>query len=147
MSGPWEDFLARVVERGEYTDAWEADQAVRVVLGLLGAHLVGAERAELGDRLPAVYAPLMDTPPAEGPISAGRFVEAAAQWIEGATVSTAQWDVGAVLSTVADLVEPPLLEGILTQLPDGYDLLFGRPQALRASGEGDARLHRAAGAG
>ncbi|MDH6580492.1 DUF2267 domain-containing protein [Kitasatospora sp. MAP5-34] len=124
----WDDFLARVVDRGKYTDQWEADHAVRVVLGLLGEHLVGAERTDLAQRLPKVYAPLMDAPPADGPISARRFVEAAAHWITGATPETAQWDVSAVLSTVADLAEPSLLQRILTQLPDGYDLLFGRPQ-------------------
>ena len=91
MADLWDAFLTRVVERGEYSGAWEADHAVRVVLGLLGEHLVGSERARLAARLPEVYT--------------------------------------AVLSTVADLAEPWLLQRVLTQLPDGYDLLFGHRSA------------------
>ncbi|MDX3504063.1 hypothetical protein PV689_19300 [Streptomyces sp. ATCC51928] len=42
----WESFLDRVRERGEYGTRTEAERAARVVLALLGAHLVGRERAE-----------------------------------------------------------------------------------------------------
>jgi hypothetical protein len=38
------------------------------------------------------------------------------------------WDIGAVLSTVADAAGPDLTEHVLLQLPPGYDLLFGRPE-------------------
>ena len=57
------------------------------------------------------------------------IVRAAAAWIEGATEKTAAWDVGAVLSVAADAAGEELTKEILLQLPDGYDLLFGRPQA------------------
>ncbi|MEV7602425.1 DUF2267 domain-containing protein [Kitasatospora sp. NPDC089797] len=128
MTISWEDFLARVVERGEYRDAAEADHAVRVVLGLLGEHLVGAERTELADALPGTYASLFrDARPAAEPLTAERFVTAVVGWIDGATPATAQWDIGAVLSTVADLVPGELLDRVVEQLPDGYDLLFGHP--------------------
>ncbi|MGA5818011.1 DUF2267 domain-containing protein [Kitasatospora sp. NPDC094028] len=124
-----EDFLARVVERGEYRDEAEAEHATRVVLGLLGEHLVGAERAELADALPEAYAgPLRDSGPACEPLTAERFVQAVVGWIDGATVATAQWDIGAVLSTLADLVPGQLVDRVVEQLPDGYDLLFGHPQ-------------------
>ncbi|MFJ9692131.1 DUF2267 domain-containing protein [Kitasatospora sp. NPDC101183] len=123
-----EDFLARVVERGEYRGQAEADHAARVVLALLGEHLVGAERTELAAALPETYASLLrDAHPAAEPLTAARFVEAVVGWIDGATTATAQWDIGAVLSTVGDLAPAELLDRVVEQLPDGYDLLFGHP--------------------
>ncbi|MEE1786283.1 DUF2267 domain-containing protein [Streptomyces sp. SP17BM10] len=123
-----EDFLARVVERGEYGDRAEAEHATRVVLGLLGEHLVGGERGELAEILPATYATLLrDTAPTCAPLTAERFVEAVVGWIDGATPATAKWDIGAVLSTTADLAPGDLVDRVLDQLPDGYDLLFGHP--------------------
>ncbi|MEV7849254.1 DUF2267 domain-containing protein, partial [Streptomyces cyaneofuscatus] len=43
MTLRWEAFLDRVQERGTYENREEAERAARVVLALLGAHLVGAE--------------------------------------------------------------------------------------------------------
>ncbi|GAA2285389.1 hypothetical protein GCM10010430_81630 [Kitasatospora cystarginea] len=56
-------------------------------------------------------------------------MRATAAWIEGATETTALWDIGAVLSTVADGAGDELMDRVLFQLPPGYDLLFGRPRA------------------
>ncbi|MFD8079930.1 DUF2267 domain-containing protein [Streptomyces sp. NPDC059718] len=121
-----EAFLARVQERGEYSTPREADQAARVVLALLGAHVVGEERAELATRLPETYALILLNPlQATEPLDAERFVRATAAWIEGATEQTARWDVGAVLSVAAEEAGPDLLRRLLLQLPPGYDLLFG----------------------
>ncbi|WP_316519776.1 DUF2267 domain-containing protein [Kitasatospora brasiliensis] len=128
MTISWEDFLARVVERGEYRGEAEADHAARVVLALLGEHLVGSESSELADALPLAYAPLLrDARPTAEPLTAERFVQAVVGWINGATPATAQWDIGAVLSTVEDLVPKELMDRVIEQLPDGYDLLFGHP--------------------
>ncbi|MER8070357.1 DUF2267 domain-containing protein [Streptomyces sp. NPDC094034] len=125
----WDAFLAAVQERGEYSAPQEAEQAVRVVLALLGAHVVGTERAELAARLPESCAlVLLDPLPAAEPLTPDRFVRATAAWIDGATDETAEWDVGAVLSVVADAAGEELTRRILLQLPPGYDLLFGRPQ-------------------
>ncbi|MFD3452816.1 DUF2267 domain-containing protein [Streptomyces sp. NPDC058691] len=121
-----EAFLARVQERGEYSTPQEADRAARVVLALLGAHVVGEERAELAARLPETYALILLNPmQATEPLDAERFVRATAAWIEGATDQTARWDVGAVLSVAAEEAGPDLLRRLLLQLPPGYDLLFG----------------------
>ncbi|SNT33670.1 DUF2267 domain-containing protein [Actinacidiphila glaucinigra] len=121
-----EVFLAQVQERGEYSTPQEADRAARVVLGLLGAHVVGKERAELAARLPETYALILLNPlQAVEPLDAERFVRATAAWIEGASEQTARWDVGAVLSVAADEAGPDLLRRLLLQLPPGYDLLFG----------------------
>ncbi|WP_031488032.1 DUF2267 domain-containing protein [Streptomyces bicolor] len=125
----WDAFLDAVEERGEYPSQQEADRAARVVLALLGAHLVGEERAELAARLPETYAVILLNPlQAAEPLDPARFVRATAAWIEGATEETAKWDVGAVLSVVADAAGADLMRRILLQLPPEYDLLFGAPQ-------------------
>ncbi|MEV2256224.1 DUF2267 domain-containing protein [Streptomyces sp. NPDC050147] len=123
-----EAFLERVKERGEYGTPEEADRAARVVLALLGAHLVGEVRAQLAARLPESFALILLNPlQSAEPLPPERFVRATAAWIEGATERTATWDVSAVLSTVADTAGEDLTGQILLQLPAGYDLLFGRP--------------------
>lgn len=124
-----EAFLDHVTERGEYKTRTEAERAARVVLALLGAHLVGDVRAQLAARLPEEFALILLNPlQSAEPLPPERFVRATAAWIEGATEATATWDVSAVLSTVADAAGDDLLGQILLQLPVGYDLLFGRPQ-------------------
>ncbi|MFI2351205.1 DUF2267 domain-containing protein [Streptomyces sp. NPDC019443] len=124
-----EAFLDRVKERGEYDSLQEAERAARVVLALLGAHLVGEVRAQLAARLPEDFALMLLNPlQSAEPLPPERFVRATAAWIEGATEQTAAWDVSAVLSTAADAAGDDLLGQILLQLPAGYDLLFGRPQ-------------------
>ncbi|MFF4953295.1 DUF2267 domain-containing protein [Streptomyces chattanoogensis] len=124
-----EAFLDHVTERGEYDTVEEAERAARVVLALLGAHLVGEVRAQLAARLPEGFALILLNPlQSAEPLSPERFVRATAAWIEGATDQTAAWDVSAVLSTVADAIGDDLLGQVLLQLPAGYDLLFGHPQ-------------------
>ncbi|WEO97597.1 DUF2267 domain-containing protein [Streptomyces sp. FXJ1.172] len=124
-----ETFLDQVKERGEYNSEQEAERAARVVLALLGAHLVGEVRAQLAARLPEGLAQILLNPlQSAEPLPPERFVRATAAWIEGATEQTAAWDVSAVLSTVADAAGDDLLGRILLQLPAGYDLLFGHPQ-------------------
>ncbi|MFG2286289.1 DUF2267 domain-containing protein [Streptomyces sp. NPDC048595] len=127
----WEVFLAQVRERGEYASAQEAERAARVVLALLGAHLVGTERAELAACLPETFELILLNPlPAVEPLDPERFVRATAAWIEGANEETAKWDVGAVLSVVADAAGDDLMRRVLLQLPPDYDLLFGRPRRV-----------------
>ncbi|GGT24312.1 hypothetical protein GCM10010271_29630 [Streptomyces kurssanovii] len=45
----------------------------------------------------------------------------------GARPQTAQWDASAVLSTLADAVSPGELNQVISQLPSGYAVLFGKP--------------------
>ncbi|MFF4489055.1 DUF2267 domain-containing protein [Streptomyces sp. NPDC001544] len=124
-----EAFLDQVKERGEYETEHEAQRAARVVLALLGAHLVGEVRAQLAACLPEDFALILLNPlQSAEPLPPERFVRATAAWIEGATEQTAAWDVSAVLSAVADAADDDLLAQVLLQLPAGYDLLFGRPQ-------------------
>ncbi|MET7498558.1 DUF2267 domain-containing protein [Streptomyces sp900116325] len=129
MTLRWEAFLDHVKERGEYGSRHEAERAARVVLALLGAHLLGEVRAQLAARLPEGFALILLNPlQSAEPLPPERFLRATAAWIDGATEQTAAWDVSAVLSTVADAADDDLLKQILLQLPAGYDLLFGRPQ-------------------
>lgn len=129
MRMQWDAFLSAVQERGEYPSREEAERASRVVLALLGAHLVGDARAELATRLPETLALVLLNPlQAHEPLPPDRFIRATAAWIEGATEKTATWDVSAVLSVVADIAGEDLMNRILIQLPVGYDLLFGHPE-------------------
>jgi uncharacterized protein (DUF2267 family) len=131
MAMRWQAFLDAVQERGEYSSAQEAERAARTVLALLGAHLVGKERAELAARLPEPFAMILLNPlQAAEPLDPERFVRATAAWIDGATEKTAKWDVSAVLSVAADAAGDELLHRVLLQLPPGYDVLFGRPQHI-----------------
>ncbi|RPF38336.1 uncharacterized protein (DUF2267 family) [Streptomyces sp. TLI_185] len=124
----WDAFIAAVQERGKYPSQQEAERASRVVMALLGAHLVGEVRAELAGRLPETLAFVLLNPlQAHEPLSPDRFIRATAAWIEGATEKTATWDVSAVLSVVADIAGEDLINRVLLQLPPGYDLLFGHP--------------------
>ncbi|MGW6565857.1 DUF2267 domain-containing protein [Streptomyces sp. NPDC054975] len=124
-----EAFLDTVKERGEYDTLQEAERTARVVLALLGAHLIGGVRAELAARLPEEFSLILLNPlQSAEPLPPERFIRATAAWIEGATEQTAAWDVSAVLSTAADAAGDELLGQILLQLPAGYDLLFGRPE-------------------
>jgi uncharacterized protein (DUF2267 family) len=133
MPPRWDAFLDDLRERGDYHTPQEAGRAARVVLALLGAHLVGEVRAHLAARLPGALAPILLNPlPAPEPLSPDRFVRATAAWIPGATEQTAVWDIGAVLSTVADAADDALLHDVLLQLPPGYDALFGRPEPAAA---------------
>ncbi|MCY0937574.1 DUF2267 domain-containing protein [Streptomyces sp. H34-S4] len=129
MSMRREAFLAHVQESGQYETMEEAERVARVVLALLGAHLAGSVRAELAARLPETYALILLNPlQATEPLSPERFVRATAAWIEGATETTALWDIGAVLSATAAAAGDTLIREVLLQLPPGYDLLFGHPQ-------------------
>ncbi|MGW3032912.1 DUF2267 domain-containing protein [Streptomyces sp. NPDC001178] len=125
----WDAFIAAVQERGEYPSQQEAERVSRVVMALLGAHLVGEMRTELATRLPETLAYVLLNPlQAHEPLSPERFIRATAAWIEGATEKTATWDVSAVLSVVADIAGEDLTNRVLLQLPPGYDLLIGHPQ-------------------
>ncbi|WP_370348550.1 DUF2267 domain-containing protein [Catenulispora sp. EB89] len=125
----FESFMEQVIDRGEYRSPDEADRAARVVLALLGAHLIGRTRAQLAASLPETFALILLNPlPAAQPLNAERFVRATAAWIEGATEATALWDIGAVLSVVADIAGPDLMAQVLLQLPTDWPPLFGMPE-------------------
>lgn len=126
MDRPAEVLLDRVRERGGYVEPEEAAHAVRIVLPVLGSHLLGDDRTDLATLLPAQFAPwLAEAAPASEPLTPSAFVQAvAAKDTIGAV--DARRAVVAVLSTLADTADDALLRRILTQLPPGHAGFFGR---------------------
>lgn len=132
---PWDLFLGRVRERGEYTTDKQAEGAIRGVLVALAALLPDDSRRELTARLPQQCAPLLLDPlPATKQLTPGEFVGAVALLVDGAGEQTAQWDTGAVLSTVAECAGDELTERVLSRLPPGYDRLLAVEVTERAGG-------------
>jgi hypothetical protein len=53
--------------------------------------------------------------------------------VEGATPATARWDVSSVLSALPPLIGDDLTDRLLSALPSGYALLFGRAELGRTA--------------
>ncbi|MEV5311671.1 DUF2267 domain-containing protein [Streptomyces sp. NPDC052610] len=129
----WPELIDAVREAGQYPTRAEAERVTRTVLSALGGHVVGEERVELARALPAEAARVIAAQiPATRPLTAAEFVDSVATRIEGATPATARWDVSSVLSVLPPLIGDDLLTRILSELPPGYALLFGRPQLTPA---------------
>jgi uncharacterized protein (DUF2267 family) len=127
----YDEFVAKVRTRGEYTDREEAEQVIETVLGLLASRLNPGEAKDLAAQLPAEAAAALAPP---GRLAQDRgeafgvqeFLRRVAIEMD-ATAQTAQWDASAVLSTVAETVSGGEINDLITQLPSGYALLFGKP--------------------
>jgi uncharacterized protein (DUF2267 family) len=131
----WADLTARVQEAGQYTTTAEAERVTRVVLSALGGHVTGDERVDLAQALPEEAARVIASQiPATRPLTAAEFVDSVANRIQGATPATARWDVSSVLSVLPTLVGDDLVDRVLSRLPEGYALLFGRPELVRPRG-------------
>ncbi|CAL9560674.1 hypothetical protein SUDANB105_04615 [Streptomyces sp. enrichment culture] len=129
----WPELIDGVREAGQYPTRAEAERVTRTVLSALGGHVVGEERVELARALPTEAARVIAAQiPATRPLTAAEFVDSVATRIEGATPATARWDVSSVLSVLPPLIGDDLLTRILSELPPGYALLFGRPQLTPA---------------
>ncbi|RFU86551.1 DUF2267 domain-containing protein [Streptomyces triticagri] len=125
MDTSLETLLDRVQERGGFAAVPEAARAVRGVLEVLGAHLVGADRSDLARLLPEQCAPLLtEAQAASEPLTPGGFVAAVAER-SGDEMAEARRAVTAVLGTVAERSDDALLRRVLTQLPPGHAGLFG----------------------
>jgi uncharacterized protein (DUF2267 family) len=125
----WTELITSVREAGQYPTTAEAERVTRVVLSALGGHVTGDERVALAHALPREAAEVIASQiPATRPQSAREFVDTVAARIEGATPATARWDVSSVLSVLPKIVGDDLVDRILTQLPPGYALLFGRAE-------------------
>ncbi|WP_347400474.1 DUF2267 domain-containing protein [Streptomyces sp. BK239] len=125
----WADLLEAVREAGRYPTTAEAEHITRVVIAALGSQITGDERVALAHALPRSAAALIASePPARHPSPAAEFVESLIPHLEGATPATARWHAGSVLSTLPPLLGTPLTTRLLSQLPPGYALLFGKAQ-------------------
>lgn len=129
----FEQMLERVRYEGAYPTRAQAEQRVRAVLAALGRQVTGDERVELAARLPyPAAAAFTGEIPAAEPLTGWDFVKDLASRT-GVTVATTRWDTGTVLRVVAQLADEELLSRILTQLPSGYALLFGRAELIQAA--------------
>ncbi|WP_052185846.1 DUF2267 domain-containing protein [Streptomyces purpureus] len=128
----YEQMLETVRHEGAYPTRERAAEAVHEVMSALGRQLTGDERVDLAACLP-VEAALSFTAqvPDLEQLTGWGFVKDLAGRV-GGSPATARWDAGSVLSTVARLAGPQLLDRVLARLPEGYALLFGRAE-LRQS--------------
>jgi uncharacterized protein (DUF2267 family) len=122
-----DEFLTRVRDRGEFHSDDEAEQVTTAVLWVIASRVTPEEAAGLASHLPA---PLDDALRLERgrPESFGReeFLRRVAQQT-GARPRTAEWDAGAVLSTLTEAVPRERVDRLLTQLSADCADLFGGP--------------------
>ncbi|MFD7781258.1 DUF2267 domain-containing protein [Streptomyces sp. NPDC059753] len=139
--------LERIRYEGAYPTRERAEEVTRDVLAALGRQLIGDERVDLAASLPAEAARILAGQiPDRRPLTGWGFVKDLATRTE-ATPATARWDTGAVLTTIGDLAGPSLLDRILSQLPPGYALLFGRAELIQQSASASIRMPVSASVG
>ncbi|MFD7233213.1 DUF2267 domain-containing protein [Streptomyces sp. NPDC059881] len=123
----YDEFLARIRERGEYPGQEEAAAIAHAVLAVLAERLAPGEADDLAAQLPGRLA---ETVHAARDQRAERFgIEEFYGRVSkrlGPRPRTAEWDAKAVLTTLAETVSLGELEHILTQLPEDFGALFGR---------------------
>ncbi|MBQ1082311.1 MULTISPECIES: DUF2267 domain-containing protein [Nocardiopsis] len=125
----YDEFLAEVRDAGEYEDQREAEQVTRAVFSVLAQRLPGTSLDHLAAQIPE---PLDEALRPEDQLEAEPFgVEEFHSRVAeetGARPLTAQQDSGAVLSTVAKAVSGGELNQLLSHLPSGYAVMFGKPE-------------------
>ncbi|MER6398848.1 DUF2267 domain-containing protein [Kitasatospora sp. NPDC059973] len=118
--------IQQVRALGRYPTDEEAERVLTAVLTVLGSQLTGEERCDLAAALPerarALFAAQIPLPE---PVTAPAFVEAVARNL-GTSLTAARWDTSSVLAALGDLADDRLTDRLLTHLPRGYALLFGR---------------------
>ncbi|GGX33004.1 DUF2267 domain-containing protein [Streptomyces noursei] len=120
--------LAKVRYEGAYPTHQQAQEVTLQVLAAFGRQLTGDERVALAARLPLEAAlEFTGQAPAAEQLTGWAFVKDLARRT-GTSPAVARWNTGTVFSVLAQLAGPALLDQILNQLPDGYALLFGRPE-------------------
>jgi uncharacterized protein (DUF2267 family) len=120
--------LTKVRYEGAYPTRERAQEVTVQVLAAFGRQLTGAERVALAARLPLEAAlEFTGQAPAAEQLTGWAFVKDLARR-SGTTSAVARWNTGTVFSVLAQLTGPDLLDQILDQLPEGYALLFGRPE-------------------
>lgn len=126
----YDEFLARVRERGEYANRTEAERVARAVLTVLGSRIMGDQARDLSAQLPL---PIRDAL-AERAGTPGRavgtdeFLREVADQLGTASPETARWDASATLSTLAEGISGGATNQLLSQLPSGYASMFGHPE-------------------
>ncbi|MBA9046060.1 MULTISPECIES: DUF2267 domain-containing protein [Streptomyces] len=129
----WEALTEAVRETGGYPTRAQAEHLTRLVLTALGTHLTGDERVALAQSLPPEAGHLIASQiPLPHPLTAREFVDSVSTQLTDSTPATARWDVSSVLTAVSTTIGPALTDQVLSQLPRGYALLFGRAELAAA---------------
>ena len=123
----YDEFLARVRERGEYMDNDEAAHVTNAVLEVLAQRISPGEVRDLASQLPGPLGQVLVNAAPQQARSFGieEFLRRVAERT-GARPRTAEWDAGAVLSTLGGAVTGGELNQIISQLPSSYAALFGK---------------------
>ncbi|MEW2184802.1 DUF2267 domain-containing protein [Streptomyces cellulosae] len=123
----YDEFLARVRERGEYKDNDEAAHVTNAVLEVLAQRISPGEVRDLASQLPGPLGQVLVNAAPQQARSFGieEFLRRVAERTD-ARPRTAEWDAGAVLSTLGDAVTGGELNQIISQLPSSYAALFGK---------------------
>ncbi len=130
-STTYEGMLERIRYDGAYPTREHAERVVTTVLTAFGPLLPGTGRARLAARLPAEGAAhLMSGATSAEPPTGWDFVKDLADRT-GHSRATTRWDVGTVLLAIRRIVGEPLTTDVLTALPAGWSLLFGRAEPAR----------------
>jgi uncharacterized protein (DUF2267 family) len=132
------EYLSRVRELGEYGSQEEAAKVTEAVLSVPAQRISPDEVDDLASQLPGplgqtlaqLPGPLGQTLAASKPQQAenfgiDEFYRRVAERM-GARPRTAEWDASAVLTALADAVSGGELNQILSRLPSGYAVLFGK---------------------
>ncbi|MFC8520848.1 DUF2267 domain-containing protein [Streptomyces sp. NPDC057257] len=123
----YDEFLARVRERGEYSHQDEAAKVTEEVLGVLAGRISPDEVDDLASQLPGPLGQVLAGAKQQQAESYGieEFYRRVAERT-GARPRTALWDAAAVLTTVADAVSGGELNQVISQLPSSYAVPFGK---------------------
>ncbi|MEU0967040.1 DUF2267 domain-containing protein [Streptomyces sp. NPDC005917] len=123
----YDEFLARVRDRGGYSSQDEAAKVTRDVLDILAQRISPGEVKDLASQLPGPLGRhLADAAPQQAEsFGIHEFYRRVAQRT-GNGPGSAERDAGAVLTTIADAVTGGELNQIISQLPSGYAALFGK---------------------
>lgn len=123
----YHEFLARVRELGEYDGQDEAANVTEAVLSVLAQRISPGEVDDLASQLPGPLGQKLADAKPEQAESFGieEFYRRVAERT-GARPRTAEWDAAAVLTTLAEAVSGGELNQIISQLPSGYAVLFGK---------------------
>ncbi|MCX4750534.1 DUF2267 domain-containing protein [Kitasatospora sp. NBC_01287] len=129
----WHHLLKQVRDLGRYDTDQEAERVVHAVLATLGGQLIGEERRDLAATVPEpARTTFASQIPLTQPLDAHTFVDTIATTLD-TTADAARWHTGAVLAALTNLLGEPLTGRVLTQLPHGYALLYGRADLTAAT--------------
>ncbi|WP_031508853.1 DUF2267 domain-containing protein [Streptomyces megasporus] len=125
----YDEFLARVRDLGEYKSQKEAEEITDAVLSVFASRITPGEVEDLAAQLPGHLSDVLQENRVDQPETFG--VEEFCRRVgerTGARPRTAEWDASAVLAPMSEAISGGEFNQILSQLPSGYAVLFGKPE-------------------